>query len=274
MAATVGITASSVPGAVANVLTGGAATQTTAGTYAVTADFVPTDTVNYTTLTGLSAGNFVIQKKALTVTASSPTVTFGAPVPTITPSYSGFAPGDNAGNSLSTQPTCTTSYTTVSPIGTYPSSCSGASAANYNIAYSQGTVTVLTACTVFNGFLSPIGGAVENGTGGSFADPVRSFKLNSTVPIKFSATCFGAPLTTGVHTLAAIKYSNSTTSDPAIDATPTDAATTGNQFRLTDSEWHFNLSTKGLGNGAQGIWLLKATLFDGSTYTVWVEIKK
>ena len=45
---------SSVPGAVANVLTGGAATQTNAGTYAVTADFVPTDTTNYNTLPGLA----------------------------------------------------------------------------------------------------------------------------------------------------------------------------------------------------------------------------
>src|SRR5206468_9640602 len=53
--ATVGINASSVPGSVANVLTGGAATQTTAGTYAVTADFVPTDSTNYNTLPGLSA---------------------------------------------------------------------------------------------------------------------------------------------------------------------------------------------------------------------------
>ena len=67
-AATVGITASSVPGAVANVLTGGAATQTNAGTYAVTADFVPTDTTNYNTLIGLAAGNFVIDKATPTAT--------------------------------------------------------------------------------------------------------------------------------------------------------------------------------------------------------------
>ena len=26
--------------------------------------------------------------------------------------------------------------------------------------------------------------------------------------------------------------------------TPTDAATTGNQFRLTGTDWHFNLDTK------------------------------
>jgi regulator of sigma E protease len=29
-----------------------------------------------------------------------------------------------------------------------------------------------------------------------------------------------------------------------------------------------------LGGSGQGIWLLKATLFDGSSYSVWVEIKK
>src|SRR4030095_9171208 len=66
--ATVGISASSVPGAVANILTGGAATQTNAGTYAVTADFVPTDTANYNSLLGLSAGSFVITKAPPTAT--------------------------------------------------------------------------------------------------------------------------------------------------------------------------------------------------------------
>jgi uncharacterized repeat protein (TIGR01451 family) len=52
----------SVPGAVSNVLYDGVATEPTdPNTYAVTADFVPTDTANYNSLTGASAGNFVIQ---------------------------------------------------------------------------------------------------------------------------------------------------------------------------------------------------------------------
>ena len=67
-AATVAISASSVPGAVANILTGGSATRTNAGTYAVTADFVPTDTTNYNTLVGLAAGNFAINKATPTAT--------------------------------------------------------------------------------------------------------------------------------------------------------------------------------------------------------------
>ncbi|HTG88420.1 MAG TPA: MBG domain-containing protein, partial [Pyrinomonadaceae bacterium] len=218
-------------------------------------------------------GTLTVNKASLTITASSHTITFNDPVPTITASYSGFVAGDDP-TDLTVQPTCSTTYTVGSLIGTYPTKCENAVTGNYNITYVNGTVTVVTACSAFNGFLSPIGGAVELGTGGSFADPVRAFKLNSTIPVKFNAVCFGVPLTTGIHTLEAIKYSNSTTSDPAIDATPTDAATTGNQFRVTGTEWHFNLNTKALGGNGQGKWLLKATLFDGSTYTVWVEIKK
>jgi hypothetical protein len=59
-AAAVSITSSSVPGTAQNVLTGSAASQTAAGIYAVTANFVPNDTTNYNTLATLAAGNFVI----------------------------------------------------------------------------------------------------------------------------------------------------------------------------------------------------------------------
>ena len=59
-AATVSIISSSVAGTAQNVLTGSAASQTAAGSYAVTANFVPNDTTNYNTLAALAAGNFVI----------------------------------------------------------------------------------------------------------------------------------------------------------------------------------------------------------------------
>lgn len=80
-------------------------------------------------------------------------------------------------------------------------------------------------------------------------------------------------LTTGVHTIQGIKFSNTTTSDRAIDATPTDAATTGNQFRVTDAatgEWHFNLATTSL---STGVWQIKAMLSDGSMHTAFIELK-
>ena len=50
----------SVAGSVSGVLTGGAASQNAGGTYAVTADFTPSDSSNYSSLTGAPAGNFAI----------------------------------------------------------------------------------------------------------------------------------------------------------------------------------------------------------------------
>jgi len=122
----------------------------------------------------------------------------------------------------------------------------------------------------FSGFLPPIDGA--DATGGSFTNPVRSFKLGSTIPVKFQTSCGGSSVFSGVHTLQAIKYSSATTLDVPIDATPNDAATTGNQFRLTDSQWHYNLSTKS--GFSEGTWKLVATLSDGSSHCVWITLKQ
>ena len=115
---------------------------------------------------------------------------------------------------------------------------------------------------------------MEKGTGGSLRRSGAVIQVEQHDPGEVRGDLLRRTTVTGVHTLKATKYSNADTPDAPIDATPTDAATTGNQFRLTGAEWHFNLSTKGLGGGAQGIWLLEAKLFDGSTYTVWVEIEK
>jgi hypothetical protein len=105
---------------------------------------------------------------------------------------------------------------------------------------------------------------------------VRTFKLGSTIPVKFILTCGGAPVSTGVHTLAAAKCTGSVdNTDPVITVTATYAATTGNQFRLTDAssgEWHFNLDTKV--GFSQGTWKLTATLADGNTHFVYVGLKK
>ncbi len=67
---------SSVPGSITNILTGGSASQTNAGTYPVTADFVPTDTANYNNLTGASAGSFIINKATPTLSVMNSPVLF------------------------------------------------------------------------------------------------------------------------------------------------------------------------------------------------------
>jgi MBG domain (YGX type)/Lamin Tail Domain/NPCBM-associated, NEW3 domain of alpha-galactosidase/Alpha galactosidase A/Alpha galactosidase C-terminal beta sandwich domain len=91
------------------------------------------------------ASNLVEPK--LTITASSPSMTYGEAVPAITPSYSGFVNGDTAA-SLPIAPTCTTTANPWSPPGTYPTSCSGAADPNYTIdagSYVNGTLTIVGA---------------------------------------------------------------------------------------------------------------------------------
>jgi hypothetical protein len=119
----------------------------------------------------------------------------------------------------------------------------------------------------FNGFLAPVGG--ENGQCG---DTVRTFKVGSTIPFKFIITCDGSPVLTGVHTISVLKCSGGIDATDPVIALPTDAATTGNQFRLTDGQWHFNLSTKT--GYTQGSYKVTATLADGSSHYVYISLKK
>ncbi len=75
----------SVDGEVSNVLYDGFATiPTDAGTYAVTADFTPEDTLNYADLTDEPAGDFVISQLPITVTADPQTKVYGDPDPELT----------------------------------------------------------------------------------------------------------------------------------------------------------------------------------------------
>ncbi|MGI9187631.1 MAG: MBG domain-containing protein, partial [Gaiellales bacterium] len=84
-----------------------------------------------------------VTQKALTVQASSPSVLYGAAVPTITASYTGLVNGDTQSN-FSTPPTCTTDYTVLHNVGQTPATyCSGAVALNYSFpTYNNGAVTI------------------------------------------------------------------------------------------------------------------------------------
>jgi energy-converting hydrogenase Eha subunit E len=77
----------------------------------------------------------------LTITANNQSKPYGAPLPVLTVSYSGFVNGDTAA-SLTTPPTAATAATATSPAGTYPITASGAVGANYTISYVAGTLTV------------------------------------------------------------------------------------------------------------------------------------
>ncbi len=86
-------------------------------------------------------GSLQVGPAPLAVTASSASITYGGAAPVIQASYSGFVNGEDA-TSLTTAPTCTTAVTSVSPVGTYDSSCSGAVDPNYTFSYVDGSVQV------------------------------------------------------------------------------------------------------------------------------------
>lgn len=83
-----------------------------------------------------------VNKASLTITANDQVKVQGDPLPAVfTVSYSGFVNGEDA-SVLTTPPTVTTTATQTSLPGTYPITPAGAAAANYNISYVEGTLTV------------------------------------------------------------------------------------------------------------------------------------
>jgi alpha-tubulin suppressor-like RCC1 family protein len=89
-------------------------------------------------------GNVVVGASALVISASSGSMTYGGASPSVTPTYSGFVNGDGPG-SLTTAPTCSDAAGATSPVGSYATTCSGASDPNYTISYVSGAVHVVPA---------------------------------------------------------------------------------------------------------------------------------
>jgi hypothetical protein len=124
------------------VYTPAAGTVLSVGSQTLMVQFTPSDTTDYT----VANYNVIltVNPAPLSVTASSASITYGGTVPAITAGYAGFVNGDTAA-SLRPAPTCTTTATSSSPVGSYPSTCSGAADPNYTISYTAGSVTVGTA---------------------------------------------------------------------------------------------------------------------------------
>ncbi|MEI6084335.1 MAG: MBG domain-containing protein [Verrucomicrobiota bacterium] len=130
---------SSVAGTVSNVKYDGSATAPTAvGTYAITADFAPTDSITYTSLTGAAAGTFVIQKATPTLSVGNSPVTFsGSPqAATVNGSVAGTASNVKY-NGSATVPTAAGTYTITADFAPTDSanynSLTGAAAGNFVI---------------------------------------------------------------------------------------------------------------------------------------------
>ena len=187
------------------VYTPAAGTVLGAGSQTLSVTFNPTDATDYSSVT--QTVSLLVNKAALTVTASSPTVAFGSAVPTITPIYSGFQNGDTVAV-VATAPTCSTTYTPASTVGSTPTtSCSGGVvSSNYSLSYVTGTVTVTKASPALT-WPTPV--AITYGT----AVSATQLNATSTVAGTFAYTpASGVVLGAGSQTLS-VTFTPSDTSD-------------------------------------------------------------
>ncbi len=129
-------------------------------------------------------GILTVTPAPLTITANSLSKAFDAPNPLLTWVATGFVNGENT-NMLTTLPTCATTATTTSPVGSYPITCSGATAANYSFAYVPGTLTVT--CHDFSITLSPTTVPL-GGTTRVTANITSCASTSQTISIQFKLT--------------------------------------------------------------------------------------
>ncbi|MXV16881.1 MBG domain-containing protein, partial [Hufsiella ginkgonis] len=100
--------------------------------------------INGNYILSFTGASLVIGKRPLTITAENKTRPFGAFEPAFTAMYSGFATGET-NLVLSKQPVLSTTASLFSLEGSYPINIGDAAAANYEITYVNGTLTILPA---------------------------------------------------------------------------------------------------------------------------------
>jgi hypothetical protein len=115
-----------------------------AGVRSLSVVFTPTNTADYTTAN--ESVNLTVNPAPLTVTANNQSKVYGATLPALTASYTGFVNGDTQ-SVLSGSPSLTTTATAASAAGNYAITAAAGtlSAANYSFIGVNGTLTVTLA---------------------------------------------------------------------------------------------------------------------------------
>ena len=123
----------------------GAGSLTTVGTYPIVPSAATGNRLSNYTITYIN-GTLTVNPAPLTITANNATKAYGASLPLLGVSYSGFVNGDTAAN-LITPPTLATTATASSHVftGGYPITAAGTSDPDYTITYVLGTLTVTVA---------------------------------------------------------------------------------------------------------------------------------
>lgn len=123
----------------------------TTSTLSVDSHFIRAVYLGNANYTGSSSGDLtqVVNKAVLTFTADSKTKVYGAPVPDLTYTVTGFINGDTFASSVNDAPVLSTTATDTSAPGTYPIGISAGSLTsdNYSFVFVDGTLTINKADT-------------------------------------------------------------------------------------------------------------------------------
>jgi hypothetical protein len=195
-----------------------------AGVCAVTAN--QGGNANYQAAPAISS-TIIVNPACLTITASSFSVVYGSPAPTITAKYSGFVNGDGI-SSLLALPACTTAYTPTSPAGSFPATgCSGAVSAKYAFTYIAGKITVTPAIqgiTATPGF-SAVSGTYSAAQSVTVTDATGGakiyFTMDGSTPTTASTLYTGAIAVNASMTLKAVALASGYTLSGTASATYT-----------------------------------------------------
>jgi hypothetical protein len=256
---------------------GAAATATVAGSpYAI----VPSSAVgaglaNYA-ITYVN-GVLTVTPATLTVTAKSASRPFGTPNPDVAGPLSivGYVNGENA-SVLTALPTCATTATLLSPVGSYPVTCGGAVAANYEFVYVNGTLSV--GAWHLTGFYQPVG--VQNSDHTAPGEPLptisdvwNSIKGGQTVPLKFElfVSQGGAERTsvTDVASFTLVRVGCSAGPEDPVEPFPTSGATQL-RYDLVDGQFIQNWQSP---KGANQCYRVTMTALDGSSISAFFKTK-
>jgi hypothetical protein len=214
------------------VLSTTAAPTSGAGVYAITVALGTLSAANYD-FPNLVAGTLTIAKAHLTVTAAPATSAYGAAIPPLSATLSGFVAGDGPG-AITGTPSLSTAATPTSGVGVYPITVGPGTlaAANYDFPNLVGssltvtkahlTVTANPATSIYDSPVPPLGVTITGFVGGDTAAVVSGNSLVATAASAASAAG-SYPITVSQGTLAAANYDFTTFASGTLTIAPAPA---------------------------------------------------
>jgi hypothetical protein len=197
-----------------------------AGSQTLSVTLNPTSTTDYNSAT--TTVSLTVNQAVLTVAANNLSIPYGSAIPNLTYTLSGFVNGDAAATATSGMPSLSTTATSASLPGTYPITPAAGTltAANYNFAFSNGTLTVNPLGTLATPTFSVAGGTYASTQTVNIMDGSSGatiyYTTNGTTPSATNGTKFTGSITvSATETIEAIAVEAGYTSSAVAIATYT-----------------------------------------------------